>query len=300
MASIVSPASGYQYFGCNNVPVEFNGSSGEVFGMKVVNASTAAYVILTAETYNGKIRFDLAPIARRWFGNSLSDASAYFVEVNFSVNSSMSSFRIAFLHRAAAQLGNSTNWSSTSRLLTSFSKCKRWIFGHMTTNNHKFVRNTGTSAGVELVTSFGTQIVDVCTPERPVLLRWLNLQGGCDYWCFSKPTIEASLMSCSESDIILTNAQITSGNPNRIPYDAELVSYVTVGSGALNENEMDVVSKIIYSPVVEYWDDTLQKWLRVTIKPGSIKYNGTAGYGNAPANQNIELTFQMPNIYNQF
>ncbi|MFV0392408.1 MAG: hypothetical protein ACK5KP_11095 [Paludibacteraceae bacterium] len=132
-----------------------------------------------------------------------------------------------------------------------------------------------------------------CIARNPFYVRWINRLGGIDYWLFGKSQeFEKSIENTSIYDLYVLNT--STATENQIQIDLEASENVVVGAENLTRNEYEELSRILYSPYVEWYDESKAKWMRIIPDKGDTK-NDTAGY-----RKSIEIKFILPKPYVQF
>lgn len=132
-----------------------------------------------------------------------------------------------------------------------------------------------------------------CVDRNPFYIRWINRFGGIDYWLFEKiQEFEKSIESVSTYEqYIIDTANATE---NIIQVDLDVSEAVVVGAENLSKNEYEELSRIMYSPFVEWFDQSKQKWMRIIPDKGDLKNN------TARNRKEIEINFILPKPYVQF
>ena len=136
------------------------------------------------------------------------------------------------------------------------------------------------------------EVKQECTPQSPFYVRWINQKGGRDYWMFSfRQTIEKSVDNVDTATPFILDQENAKGFSKVIGLEAEIKA--TVGA-ALQGDEFDTVSNIIFSPQIEWYREDIGKWAQLIIDSSSIEKDTRTGGGN------IEITFLLPQIQTQF
>lgn len=145
---------------------------------------------------------------------------------------------------------------------------------------------------IELVPSpeLGTSIKMVekrCIPTNPFYIRWINQLGGWDYWMFSfRQTIESKVKGIKTFEP--TVFDIENATKLSEEYYKEAEQSITVGAEGLNSNEFDSISKLIYSPRIEFYQKETGRWFKLI--PDKVE---TENDTRSTAKE-IELTFLLP------
>lgn len=127
-----------------------------------------------------------------------------------------------------------------------------------------------------------------CTPNNPFYVRWMSRNGGFDYWMFGGNQIISK--SIDDTEEFEHYVEDTYSN-----YSTELVSAtgiekIKVGAQGLDPIDYAVVSEIVYSPLIEYYDKINDKWIRLLIDESPSEEQ------TADGTKSIELSFKFPTV----
>lgn len=137
------------------------------------------------------------------------------------------------------------------------------------------------------------EIERCCTPRNPFYIRWINHLGGLDYWMFGvQQLFDKKLSNLDTFEPYIQDVE--SATENEVPISVEAKENVLVGAENLNENEFEQLDKIIYSPLVEWYDEKRAKWLRIIPDKGNVENN------TKYSSKEIELKFKLPKPILQF
>lgn len=130
-----------------------------------------------------------------------------------------------------------------------------------------------------------------CTPSSPFYVRWINQLGGWDYWMFSY----RQFGSRSVSDIntfkpTIMDQQIVRGT--EVLLSLEPKETITIGAYFLTSNEYDVLSRLPYSPNIQYFKDGI--WQTLIIDKADSERNTRA------ESHALEFTLRLPEPQLQF
>lgn len=111
-----------------------------------------------------------------------------------------------------------------------------------------------------------------CIPDAPFYIRWINRLGGRDHWMFGRRSVlqEQTDDEVSYEPFYDLNEQAGQGQ-SVISLSAERV--VTVGDEGVETAYFTPLKDVITSPLVEYYDDEVDKWLTVRVKDGRTTFN---------------------------
>jgi hypothetical protein len=131
------------------------------------------------------------------------------------------------------------------------------------------------------------------TPENPFYIRWINREGGWDYWMFGyRQFFNSSITNIKTFNPVVIDQQTASGFTEILSLDG--IEKVKVGAQGLNQNDYDCISKLIYSPKIEWLNLETQDWQRITIDKGETEKDTRNILGE------LEFTFILPTPQLQF
>ena len=126
-----------------------------------------------------------------------------------------------------------------------------------------------------------------CVPDNPFYIRWINQQAGWDYWMFSfRQTIERKIASQQTYNPTVFDQENAKSFTEE--YYKEGKEKITVGASGMNDNEYECISKLIYSPKIQYYNKELGKWF------GLIVDDGTNEKDTRASSKSVEFTFLLP------
>jgi len=130
-------------------------------------------------------------------------------------------------------------------------------------------------------------------PDNPFYVRWKNRQGGFDYWMFShRQFFNLSVSNQETFDPVITDQQTASGFTELLSIEGS--EKVKVGAQGLTANECDCISKLIYSPKIEWFNEVTQSWQNIRIDKGENEID------THNALNELEFTFILPTPQLQF
>lgn len=130
-------------------------------------------------------------------------------------------------------------------------------------------------------------------PENPFYIRWINRQGGYDYWMFSYRQYLTRAISNQQTFNPYVENQETADSFEDL-YNLSANESVRVGTEGLSANDYDCVSKLIYSPKIEHYNPETMKWTRIYVEKGDNERDT-----RSILNQ-LEFTFKLPIVQLQF
>jgi hypothetical protein len=147
----------------------------------------------------------------------------------------------------------------------------------------------GNSPGAVLAINITPQ----CMPDNPFYVRWLNDMGGWEYFMFSfRQNIEKSVENQQYFHPYTRSSETAKGYVRAAWIES--AEQITVGAGMLSPTEYEALSKIIYSPQIEYYNKDLGKWFTLAIEDSTIIKDTRDVTGS------VEITFNLPSPQLQF
>jgi len=135
--------------------------------------------------------------------------------------------------------------------------------------------------------------IETQIPSSPFYVKWINQQGGWDYWMFSHRQYLSRNIANQVVFNPYTEDQLTAkGFAELISIDG--IEKVKVGAPSLNENDYDCVSKLIYSPSIMWFNEETGKWNTILIEPSDNTKDTRSTFND------LEFTFSLPTPQLQF
>lgn len=136
------------------------------------------------------------------------------------------------------------------------------------------------------------KIVERCVPSAPFYVRWINTEGGVDYWMFQR----SQERSVGVSDV--ERARVYVPYPAEASTNQRTVAFATkntvkVGALGVKKGDFDALRKLPLSPLVEWWNEATQKWVGLNIESFELNYS------TGQPLHDVEMTFALPAIYTQ-
>lgn len=131
-------------------------------------------------------------------------------------------------------------------------------------------------------------------PENPFYIRWENREGGFDYWMFGYRQFFTGSISNQQTFKPVVIDQQTANTFTEI-VSLEGNEKVKVGAQGLTSNEYDCISKLKYSPMIEWFNESTQSWQRIFVDGDGKSENDTHDILSE-----IEFTFLLPTPQLQF
>lgn len=124
-----------------------------------------------------------------------------------------------------------------------------------------------------------------CVEYSPVLIQWINTEGGYDARMFNARHT-TDLARTDTEQIEFSDPQ---GARDRIEASFFRVQKsVTVGDDMLTEEEYDRLLGVLSAPRVYYWDASLEMWIGVALEDMTASWDSLSNVGA------IEFTFAFP------
>lgn len=132
-----------------------------------------------------------------------------------------------------------------------------------------------------------------CVPSSPFYVRWLNRFGGIDYWMFEKrQTWQRKQNNIEDFEPYIADFSDSTGT--NYVFSKEISEEVIVGADLLTPNEWYEISRILYSPTIQWYDERRAIWIDIMVEKGDV-----SRFTDAPAHS-LEITFLLPQPQLQF
>lgn len=136
------------------------------------------------------------------------------------------------------------------------------------------------------------EVVQRCVPASPFYVRWINTEGGVDYWMFERYQERTLGVDGVE------NARVYVANPYEAPSNVRTVAFSTtnevkVGATMLGKGDFDALRKLALSPLIEWWNERTGRWVRLSVASYALNY------GKEQPSRDFEITFALPELYTQ-
>lgn len=248
----------------------------------VVYVNNTLAVTLAVEAYRGVATLDLSPIAKSFFGHNLTYIDAYRNTVQLQFQEQTISYVV---RNGVAQIGE-LNRVNAAALTTRASYLVKYT-------NYPLSYVKGDSVLIlSLDSTTDIPIKEGCVPVSPFYVRWLNAQGGVDYWMFGRAQEHSPSVSKTEAYDVYTEVPDIALT-NRRAYGITTKNSITVGAEGVGDN-WDVLKGLPFSPIIEWYNKELSKWIGLTV----AKYDGSIRLDHYT--HSIEITFDLPTINTQF
>lgn len=129
-------------------------------------------------------------------------------------------------------------------------------------------------------------------PENPFYVRWINRLSGYDNWMFGYRQFATKAVINQQSFAPSITDQQTQ-TPREV-YALSGLETVRVGAQGLSQTEYDVLSNLIYSPKIEWFNEESQSWIRLSVAGSNIERD------NRNILSEVEFTFNLPEPQVQF
>lgn len=143
--------------------------------------------------------------------------------------------------------------------------------------------------------SIQTRIVPCTIPDSQKLyVRWLNQNGGWDYQMFQ---INTRIQNRTTSQSVFEGYIEDIQNPENylIVYDGESEFRAVTGSARVEKFEYDILQYIHQSPIIERYDKTLDKWIRIRLVANAQnEWNKDTRFGE------VAFTFILEPVQKQY
>lgn len=143
--------------------------------------------------------------------------------------------------------------------------------------------------------SISTQIIHCpFSDSQKLYVRWLNQNGGWDYQMFQ---INTRIQNRTTSQSVFEGYIEDIQNPENylIVYDGESEFRAVTGSARLEKYEYDIIQYIHQSPIIERYDKTLDKWIRIRLVANAQnEWNKDTRFGE------VAFTFILEPVQKQY
>lgn len=273
-----------------------SGSGVETVTLKIYDsAGTTLLHTLTAESFGGTARFDISSIIRAHLASQLSNTLSADPALSFQYtvkgeNTSLGSFSAL---NAVAQVQESPDRSAwNNAALTRFQGLKHYAGYELTVGKLEsgVVNRYAYSSGA---TFQSLPVESCCIPEQPFYVRWINQQGGVDYWMFSRrQEFEQTVKSVSSHELLVDN--IATARANSRAYAMTTENRVTVGTEGVSAADYAALRLLPFSPSIEWYDESRSGWIALS----PAKFSGK--FQTQRRLHDIEITFDLPRLNTQF
>lgn len=288
-----TPATYHTAFNPAAFIAELNSQDIETVTLRIYDAGlNRLFQTLKAETFEGIARFDVSSVVRTAFNRQLGIAF-YDRALSFryrAVGPNDVNLGTFIALNAAAQVGESSDMSAwLNKALTRFDSLRKYTgydltVAVLTSNGTTHTTYTGTAIG-------GKAVVAACTPDQPFYVRWINMQGGVDYWMFSRrQEFEESVKQVSSYEVVVDSVART----NSRAYSVTTENRVTVGADDIPPEDYNVLKRLPFSPSIEWYNESLAKW--IALSPAKF----TGKMRTRDKRHSIEATFDLPRLILQY
>lgn len=142
-----------------------------------------------------------------------------------------------------------------------------------------------------------TQVIFVptCTPAHPFYVRWINCDGGFEYYMFDQRKVfEGSAGGAVEFTPEIEDTFATSRTREVLDM-TECKETATVGVEQLDRDAFDMLKGLIYSPRIDRWNPATEQWEGLTHDS-----TATAAWDTKTSLGSVEFTFRLNEIQLQF
>jgi len=137
-------------------------------------------------------------------------------------------------------------------------------------------------------------IENLITPATPFYIRWVNRQGGWDYWMFGyRQYFDRGVSNQLTFNPYVEDQETAKGFTQLVSLDG--AEKVKVGSSGMNQNDFDCVSLLVYSPNIEWFNESTQMWQTILIDG-----DGKSEDDTHDILKDLEFTFLLPTPQLQF
>ena len=87
---------------------------------------------------------------------------------------------------------------------------------------------------------------------------------------------------------------VAAASTNETAYALTTENQVVVGADEVQDDVFQYLRKMPFSPEIEWYNETSQKWVRLVVDKYDTSYNSDSN------THSMEITFSLPNLYTQF
>lgn len=265
-------------------------------------------VTLTAESFGGRTMFNAGEVAKTKFEKNLAEFGneAILLDNALSLKHTVSAkvtTREFVAVNGVSQIGQrSARTGEDGNVLTTLSALSYYEGYPLDYSVMAAESNVQTSAGEVAIGGIyrilvgydmDARIKRKCVPGNPFYVRWLNRDGGVDYFMFGKTQKKTkSLKSVTTYAPFVEDTQ--SARTNRKIYSMEAEAGIKAGTSLLNRTDYEAIAAMPFSPLIEYYEEQLDKWIRVAVE----KFDGETDTKGEMFS--VEISFTLPNINTQY
>ena len=130
-------------------------------------------------------------------------------------------------------------------------------------------------------------------PVAPFYIKFVNKMGGVEYWMFSyNQEVKTSVKSSASYRKFYTDSEAEKGS--QITYSKDTEDFVIAGAEGLTVSEYNILSLVGDSPDIQWFNETTQKWVAVTIEQSENSRNTRS------KRCSVEFKFILPKRNTQF
>lgn len=112
-------------------------------------------------------------------------------------------------------------------------------------------------------------IKEYAIPQHPFYVRWINTLGGFDYFMFACDNKITNKLTKNET------YEKYDANGYKSSYHKEAQRTIEVSTGVIQREMADCVAELIYSPLIELWDETQGRWFEIQVIDGKTETKAT-------------------------
>lgn len=149
--------------------------------------------------------------------------------------------------------------------------------------------NTFYSGNVPVV---ALQLEQACTPENPFYVRWINKDGGYDYYMFRKGALSTETTDRQNIQLFTPH---DAENYNQKPYRLEVIKAIYAGSDSITPEDYEAIQYMTFSNKIEWYNEEIQNWQTLIFESSTIAtWDVSTGLGS------LEFKFQLPRVIKPF
>lgn len=124
--------------------------------------------------------------------------------------------------------------------------------------------------------------VSKAVPQHPFYVRWINNKGGWESWMFACNQKRTRQLTTNDYyERYDAAGQMTT-------YNKEGKEVIEVSSGVVDEPTREEISRLIYSPLIQWYDKSRNEWVNIQVEKGDSEWMTAT-----PTNE-LVMSFLLP------
>lgn len=110
------------------------------------------------------------------------------------------------------------------------------------------------------------KIKEMTVPAHPFYIRWINNLGGWEYFMFACEQKTTDTLSANDTFEPLNQHESIYGQ--RSAFYKAATKTIEVSTGVIDRQTLESISKAIFSPLIQKYDEDVQTWVEIQVKDG--------------------------------